>query len=125
MRRGSLTQLVLFGAIAGAAAGCVAYFIPWLPDWAGKEGDRIGFVFWFVTVIAIAIFALVAAVIVYSVWKFRAPPEDDLDGPPIHGHTGLEIAWTAVPAVLVTAISIVSAIVLAQNSTAGASPLKV
>lgn len=125
MRRGSLTQLVLFGAIAGAIAACVAVFIPWLPHWAGKEGQRIGFVFWFVTAIAIGIFALVASVITYSLWKFRAPPEDDLDGPPIHGHTGLEIVWTAVPAVLVTAISVVSAIVLAQNSSAGASPLKV
>jgi cytochrome c oxidase subunit 2 len=116
---------VLFGIIAGAIAGAVAAFIPWLPDWAGKEADRIGFVFWFTTAIAIGIFALVASIIAYSVWKFRAPPEDDLDGPPIHGHTGLEIVWTAVPAVLVTAISIVSAIVLAQNSRAGSSPLEV
>jgi len=59
------------------------------------------------------------------VWKFRARPDDDSDGPPIHGHTKLEIVWTAIPAVLVTAISIVSAIVLAQNSKAGSDPLVV
>jgi cytochrome c oxidase subunit 2 len=53
-----------------------------------------------------------------------------MDGPPIHGHTGLEIVWTAVPAALVTAISIVSAIVLAKNdhlpkaSAANPNPLK-
>ncbi len=116
---------MLFGAIAGVIAGSTAYFIPWLPDWAGKEADRIGFVFWFTTVIAIGVFALVAAVIAYEIWKFRAPPEDDLDGLPIHGHTGLEIWWTAVPAVLVTAISIISAVVLAQNSNAGSKPLVV
>jgi cytochrome c oxidase subunit 2 len=52
-------------------------------------------------------------------------PDDDSDGPPTHGHTQLEIAWTAIPAVLVTAISIVSAIVLAQNGRAGANPLVV
>ena len=67
------------------------------------------------TAICIAIFALVAAVIIYSLINFRARPDEDEDGPPIHGHTGLEIAWTAVPAVLVTAIAIVSAIVLGQN----------
>jgi cytochrome c oxidase subunit II len=99
----------------GAGAAAVALLVPWLPDSASKQADRIDFVFWFVTVICIAIFALVAAVIVYSLVKFRAGPEDDSDGPPIHGHTGLEIAWTAVPAALVTAISIVSAVVLAQN----------
>ena len=61
--------------------------------------------------------------LVYSVWKFRAGPDDDSDGPPTHGHTQLEIVWTAIPAVLVTAISIVSAIVLAQNGHAGTNPL--
>ena len=66
-------------------------------------------------------FSIVAAVLSYSVWKFRVSPDDDSDGPPTHGHTELEIAWTAVPAVLVTAISIVSAIVLAENGNAGST----
>jgi cytochrome c oxidase subunit 2 len=115
VRRGSVVQLVLLGMLFGAGAAAVALLVPWLPDPASKQADRIDFVFWFVTVICISIFALVAAVIVYALLKFRAPPDDDSDGPPIHGHTGLEIVWTAVPAALVTAISIVSAIVLAQN----------
>ena len=125
MRKASILQLVAIGAIAGGIATAVAIGIPWLPNWAGKEAERIGFVFWFTTVICIGIFALVAAVSVYALWKFRAAPGDLSDGPPIHGHTGLEIAWTAVPAVLVTAISVVSAIVLAQNSHAGDRPLVV
>ena len=58
------------------------------------------------TGISIAIFALVAAVILYSVVRFRARPDDDSDGAPIHGNTTLEIAWTAVPAVLVTAVAV-------------------
>lgn len=108
-------RLVVFGLAAAAAAFAVAFFIPWLPSPASKEADRINFVFWFVSIICIAIFALVTAVILYAILRFRARPDDDSDGAPIHGHTGLEIAWTAVPAVLVTAISIVSAVALAQN----------
>src|SRR3954464_6258574 len=107
---------------AGAAA--VALLIPWLPRPASEQADRIDFVFWFVTGICIAIFALVAAVITYSLLHFRAGPDDDSDGPPTHGHTGLEIVWTAIPAVLVTAISIVSAVVLAKNGNAGSQPLE-
>jgi hypothetical protein len=38
----------------------VALLIPWLPDPASEQADRIDFVFWFVTAICIAIFALVA-----------------------------------------------------------------
>jgi cytochrome c oxidase subunit 2 len=102
--------------LAAAAATAVAIFIPWLPERTSKEGGRIDFVFWFVTAICIAVFAVVAAVSIYSVARFRARPDDDSDGPPIHGHTGLEIAWTAVPAALVIAIAIVSTVALAQNS---------
>jgi cytochrome c oxidase subunit II len=62
---------------------------------------------------------------VYSVWKFRAAPDDESDGPPIHGHTGLEITWTAIPTALVVAIAVVSAIVLAKNGNAGSNPMHV
>jgi len=125
VRRGSIFQLVGFGLIFGAIAAAVALLVPWLPTSAGEEADRIDFVFWFTTVICVAIFAVVAAVILYAVLKFRVQPDDDSDGPPTHGHTGLEIVWTAIPAVLVTAISIVSAVVLAKNGNAGSKPLEV
>jgi cytochrome c oxidase subunit 2 len=125
VRRGSVLQLLGLGAVAAAITTAVALLIPWLPESASKESTRIHFVYWFTTVIAIAVFAVVAAVLAYSVLHFRARPDDDSDGPPTHGHTMLEIVWTAIPAVLVTAISIVSAVVLAQNSHAGSDPLVV
>src|ERR1700690_3028935 len=109
--------------VPGAPSSRRAGAIPWLPVSAGEEATRIHFVYWFTTVICICVFSVVAAVLVYSIWKFRAGPDDDSDGPPTHGHTKLEIVWTAIPAVLVTAISIVSAIVLAQNGHAGTNPL--
>jgi cytochrome c oxidase subunit 2 len=117
--------MVAIGVVVGVAVSLVAVLIPWLPTSASEEMDRITFVYWFATVICIAIFALVAAVIVYSVRTFRVQPGDDSDGPPIHGHTGLEIVWTVIPALLVIAIGVVSAVVLAQNSDAGTNPLRV
>jgi cytochrome c oxidase subunit 2 len=59
------------------------------------------------------------------VLRFRRLPDDDGDGPPVHGHTGLEIAWTAIPFLLVTSMAIFSAIVLAKNDATGANPLHV
>jgi cytochrome c oxidase subunit 2 len=67
----------------------------------------------------------VIAVMLYSIIHFRAAPGDDSDGPPIHGHTGLEIVWTLIPTILVTAIGIFSAIVLARNDAPGANPLRI
>jgi cytochrome c oxidase subunit II len=123
VRRGSVLQLAGIAVVAAFITSLAATFIGWLPNPASKEAERIQFVYWFTTVIAIGVFAVVASVLTYCVIKFRVRPDDDSDGPPIHGHTTVEIVWTAIPAVLVTAISIVSAIVLAQNSDAGSNPL--
>jgi cytochrome c oxidase subunit II len=125
VRRGSIVRITIYGVLAGILASLVAVLVPWLPTSASEEMDRIEFTFWFTTIICIAVFAVVAAAIIYSVLKFRVQPEDDSDGPPIHGHTGLEIVWTAIPAVLVTAISIVSAVVLAKNDDAGPNPIRI
>jgi len=123
--RKGIVQLVAIGVVIGVLVTLVAVLFQWLPTSASEEFDRIQDIYWFATVISIGIFSLVSAVVVYSVWKWRVPLDDDADGPPIHGHTGLEIAWTAVPAVLVIAIGIVSAIVLARNGEAGTRPLEV
>jgi cytochrome c oxidase subunit II len=124
VRRG-IAQLVAIGVVIACLLTVVAVAFKWLPTSASEEFDRIQDVYWFATIISIGIFSLVSAVVVYSVWKWRVPPDDDADGPPIHGHTGLEIAWTAVPAVLVIAIGIVSAVVLARNGEAGNRPLEI
>ena len=125
MRRGSIFQLIAIGLLVGGAVAAIALLIPWLPENASEERDRIDFIFWLTTAICIAIFAVVAAVSVYSFLRFRARPDDDSDGPPIHGHTGLEIAWTAVPAVLVTVIAIASSVALARNDNSPPGRLKV
>ena len=125
MRRGSIVQLVLIGVAAGAIATATAVFVPWMPVQASKEAHRIDFVYWFATVISLFVFAIVAAVLIYSLINFRVKPDDWSDGPPIHGHTTLEIVWTVVPAILVTSITIVSAIVLSQNGRAGTNPLRI
>lgn len=125
MRRGSVVALLGLAVIAGGIATAVAVVPTWLPVAASREAGRIHFVIWFVVVICIVIFALVAAVMVYAVLKFRVREDDFEDGPPVHGHTGLEITWTLIPFVLVTAIAIVSAIVLSRNDAQGADTLRI
>jgi cytochrome c oxidase subunit 2 len=122
--RKGIVQLVAIGIVIGVLVSLVAVLFKWLPTSDSVEFDRIHDVYWFATIVSIAIFTLVSSVIVFSVWKFRVPLDDDADGPPIHGQTGLEIVWTAVPAILVIAIGIVSAVVLARNGQAGNKPLQ-
>src|SRR5262245_48507532 len=125
MRRGAIVQLTLLALLFGGITTAFAVVPPWLPPAASEQADRIHFVFWYVTVICIVIYAIVIAALVYSGWKFRAAPDDDSDGPPTHGNTGLEIAWTAIPFALVTSMAIICAIVLARNDRTGDDPVRV
>jgi cytochrome c oxidase subunit 2 len=124
-RRSAIVKMLGIAVVAAVITTAIAYFIRWLPTSASEEMDRITFTYWFATVICIAIFSLVIAVIVYCVIAFRAQPDDDTDGPPIHGNTRLEVIWTVVPAILVIAIGVVSAVVLSKNADAGANPLRI
>ena len=118
-------HVTLIAIVFGILTGLVAYFGDWLPAPASREAGRIWFVIWVSTVVSIVIFAIVMAVILYAIVKFRHRPDDDEDGPPIHGHARLEIVWTIIPTIIVLLLSVASAIVLHQNSNAGTNPLKI
>lgn len=118
--------MVVIGLAAAGVSTAVALLIPWLPIAATREAGRIDFTFWFATVIALAVFSFVMTVIIYAFINFRVKEDDFSEsGPPVHGNTKLEVAWTTVPFLLVTAISIVSAIVLSKDGNAGTNPLKI
>jgi cytochrome c oxidase subunit 2 len=51
------------------------------------------------------ILVLVVALTLYAAWRFRERPES-AEPAHIHGHTGLEIAWTLIPAVIVVLIAV-------------------
>lgn len=126
MRRGALVSLIAIAVVVALITTSIAYFVDWLPEQASEEREQIDFVLWLTVGICIFVFAVVAAVSIYAGFKFRARPDDDSDGPPIHGHTGIEIVWTAVPTVLVTVIAVASAVVLARNDrVSGDNPLTV
>ncbi len=44
-----MIQLVAMAVVFGVLASLVALLVPWLPDSAGKEADRIDFAIWFAT----------------------------------------------------------------------------
>jgi cytochrome c oxidase subunit 2 len=57
-------------------------------------------------------------VMIYSIVKFRRRGEDDMrDGIPLHGHTGLELFWTAIPVLIVTVFGIVAGVDLSRNES--------
>jgi len=126
VRRVSILHLFVIGAACAAITTCSAFFVPWLPLDASRQAGRIDFTIWFATVIAVVVFSFVATILVYAFFHFRVDEHDfSEDGPPVHGNTRLEVFWTTIPFLLVTALSVVSAIVLSDNAKAGTNPLRI
>ncbi|RMG89693.1 MAG: cytochrome c oxidase subunit II [Chloroflexi bacterium] len=51
-------------------------------------------------------FSLIMVFVVYAALVFRRRPDDETDGPHIHGHTGLEITWTVIPVIIVLGLGV-------------------
>lgn len=62
--------------------------------------------------IAVAIFVLVEGLLLYMTWRFRRRGSDPALPAQTHGNNRLEVIWTAIPALIVTAMFVVSMNVL-------------
>lgn len=113
MRKRRIAQVVaLFLIVSGIGIG-IGFAIPWFPASASSQADDIDTVYYVLVIASVPMFVLVAGMILYSVWKFRVRPgQEDMDGPPIHGDTRLELAWTAVPAALLFGLAAYAGVTL-------------
>jgi cytochrome c oxidase subunit 2 len=98
---GALGALAL--AVVPAALGGNGGFAPLEP--ASPGADRINDTYYVVAVFTGIVFVLVQGALLFFVFKYRRHrrARGD-DGPQVHGHTRLEIAWTVVPVLIVAAI---------------------
>jgi cytochrome c oxidase subunit 2 len=72
------------------------------------------------------VFVGVSVVVLFSVWKFRmGPGVENLDGPPIHGNTRLEVIWTAIPAIVLVGLCAYAFVVLEDVEAADSNPVQV
>jgi cytochrome c oxidase subunit II len=68
-------------------------------------GDALNAVFYNTTAWTVAIMIIVFGLVLYATFRFRERP-DAAHPEQIHGHTGLEITWTVIPAVIVVLIGV-------------------
>jgi len=104
-RKRTVQQMVVVGIIATAIGIAIGLTIHWFPPADSSQADKID-TLWDVLIIAtVPVFVLVTVIVCFSVIEFRMRPgEENLDGPPIHGNTRLEVIWTAVPAILIVGL---------------------
>src|ERR1700716_642768 len=97
--------MFVIGVIATAIGIPIALVIPWFPDQGSSQAHKVDTLYDVLLIASVPIFVLVETVVLYSVWKFRMKPGEELkDGPPIHGNTRLEVLWTAAPAILIVSL---------------------
>ena len=114
MRRHPLLQVVAL-TVAGTAVGSfVVLTVPWLPDEASSQAGAVDALYKALAVASVFIFSAVMSILVVSVVRFRRRSGHEGEGEPIHGHSGLEVLWTAIPAIIVTGAAIYSGVVLAE-----------
>jgi len=104
-RKRTVQQMVVVGVIATAIGIAIGLTIHWFPPADSTQADKID-TLWDVLIIAtVPVFVLVTVIVCFAVIEFRMRPgEENLDGPPIHGNTQLEVIWTAIPAILIVGL---------------------
>lgn len=115
MKNRHLAPLVVLHLIIGAITAAVIWGIDWWPDQAAVQAERTDSLMWFLVISSGVIFTGVTSFLVYAIWRFRADPDDESDGPPNHGNTKLEIAWTIGPVVLLAVMAVWSSIATTRN----------
>src|SRR5919202_5927899 len=98
-------QMFVIGAIASAAGIALGLAIDWFPPQASTQARKIDDLYDVLIIASVPVFVLVQTIVLFSVWKFRMRPGEELkDGPPVHGNTRLEVIWTAIPAILIVGL---------------------
>ena len=108
-----MAQMLILGLIASAGGIALALAIDWFPKVGSRQAQDIDTLFDVLLIASVPIFVLVQSVVLFSVWKFRMRPGEELkDGAPIHGSTRLEVVWTAFPALLLVGLCAYAYVVL-------------
>ncbi|MBX3080828.1 MAG: c-type cytochrome [Anaerolineae bacterium] len=119
MKLSRLVPVIVVLAIFTAIGIVVGLTANWFPVQASVEANSVDALFNFMLAIATVIFLIVEGGIIYVIVRFRAKKGDTSDGRNYHGNTALEVTWTAIPAVIVFVLAILSFQVFADLRTPG------
>src|SRR5690349_7840178 len=124
--RADWRQMLGIGVIAAALGIAAGLLIDWFPVAASEEAKPIDTLWDVLIIFSVPVFVGVTVVVLFSVVKFRMRPgEENLDGPPIHGNTRLEVIWTAIPAIVLVGLCTYAFVVLEDVEAADPNPVQV
>jgi cytochrome c oxidase subunit 2 len=118
--------MVVHGVIASAVGIGIGILIEWFPEQGSTQAGPVDHLWDVLIWVSVPVFVTVMIIVLFSVVNFRMRPgEEELDGPPIHGNTRLEVIWTAIPAIMLVAICTYSYVVLLDIEDAKANEMTI
>lgn len=129
VRRKLLSLLVASVSVlvtAGAAVAANGGFTPEAPH--SPNAARISSAYYLILGFTAFIFVVVETLLVVFVWRYRSRSRDrTVEGAQVHGHTRLELIWTAGPVVILAAIAAFVFYKLPgiANAPAASNPLRI
>jgi cytochrome c oxidase subunit 2 len=92
-------------ATAGVAAAANGGFTPQHPH--SPNARHVNSAYYLIFGFTAAIFVIVETLLIVFVWKYRSRGRPrEFEGAQVHGHTRLELIWTAIPAILLCIIGV-------------------
>jgi len=105
-RKLQVLTFVLLGVLvtAGAAAAANGGFTPQYPH--SPNAKSINHAYDLIFILTAAVFVIVESLLIAFVWKYRSRGRGRrVEGPQVHGHTRLELLWTAGPVLILAVIA--------------------
>jgi cytochrome c oxidase subunit II len=125
-------RIFVIWLILSLAADLIIWFVwgPHLPPGAmSSSASTQQFTIRVMAVMAAPVMVLVLVYFIYALVVWRAKPEDEQDGPPLHGNTRIQAIWITLTSVIVLALFVFGTVTLYTSNGAGggqgASPLQV
>ena len=117
----ALVLVVLAGlaVVTGAANAFATSLFP--PQAVTEQGAHTRDLYTVVFSIAVVIFVVVEGLIIWTAFRYRRSPGDDVLPAQIHGNNVAELAWTIIPTIIVVFLFVVSWQTLNQVDTASAA----
>jgi cytochrome c oxidase subunit II len=124
--RTPVVWMIIHGLIASALGIAAGLAIDWFPEQASTQAGPIDTLYDILIWVSVPVFVTVTIIVLFSVQHFRMRPgEEQLDGPPIHGNTRLEVIWTAIPAVMLVVLCSYAWVVLNDIEEAQANEMRI
>jgi cytochrome c oxidase subunit II len=118
--------MVIHGLIASAIGIAAGIAINWFPEQASTQAKSIDHLYDVLICASVPVFVTVSIIVLFSVRNFKMRPgEEQLDGPPIHGNTRLEVIWTAIPAIILVGLCSYAWVVLTHIEEAQANEMRI